>query len=44
MLCAAVCVQGVAVGAAGRVLRIQTVESPAWVAWSSVRVFGTKDL
>jgi hypothetical protein len=40
----AACAQGVAVGAHGRILKVQTVESPAWVAWSSVRVYGTKDL
>jgi len=37
-------IEGVAIGAHGRILRVQTVESPAWVAWSRVRVYGTKDL
>ena len=32
---------GVKIGKPGRFVRVETVESPGWVAWSGIKVFGS---
>lgn len=32
----------VSIGRPGRTVRVETVESPSWVAWSKIHVFGAR--
>lgn len=35
-------IKEVPINKTGRYLRVETVESPSWVAWSNIKIFGNK--